>query len=76
MKFNHKSAASLLRGEKLGHDAMCEFVSDARWTFESYARVVSDLADLRAELVMRDAEIALLKSMVLELEGEIGENDD
>lgn len=48
--------------------AMCEFVSDARWTFESYARVLSDLADLRAELAKREAEIALLKSMLLELE--------
>lgn len=68
MKFNFKSAASLVHGEKLSHDAMCEFVSDARWTFESYTRVVSDVADLRAELAKRDAEIALLKGMLLELE--------
>lgn len=68
MRFNYESAAALVRGEQISRDDVCEFVSDARWTFESYARALSDLADLRAELAKRDAEIDLLKGILLDLE--------
>lgn len=68
MAFDYVTAAALVRGERISDEAGREFVHRVKRTHDECERLKSDLLDLRAELARRDAEIAMLKGMLLELE--------
>lgn len=70
MAFDYATAAAIMRGDTVDGDVRRAFVHDARYTYDRAERLASCLHDVRAELMKRDAEIALLKGMLLELESE------
>lgn len=61
--FDYETAANLCRG---GSDKLRQFASQARWAHDDRESLSRVIAELRRELAMREAEIAMLKDALLE----------
>ena len=66
--FDHKTAANFLNGKAVTDEEMRRFVSHSRWAHDDRDGLRNTIADLRREIAQRDAEIALLKTSLLDAE--------
>ena len=65
MSFDYKTAAELCRG---GNDTLRKFASEAMWAHDDRNSLSVVIADLRRELLMRESEISMLKTSLMEME--------
>jgi len=68
MKLNLLTASKLIRQEKISHEEILTFVSDARYLLDSSYYMENQIIDLRNELQAREIEIDILKALLLEEE--------
>ena len=66
--FDHKTAADFLNGRTVSDEAMRKFVTASRWTYDDRAGLQATLLSVRNELAAREAEIALLKTELMDAE--------
>lgn len=66
--FDHKTAANLLNGKTVTDEEVRQFVAHSRWAHDDRDGLRNTTADLRREIAQRDAEIALLKTSLLDAE--------
>jgi len=66
--FDHKTAADFLNGKTVSDEAMRKFVAASRWAHDDRAGLQATLLSVRRELASRDAEIALLKTALMNAE--------
>lgn len=70
--FDHKTAAGLLNGKTVADEEMRRFVACSRGAHDDRDGLRNTIADLRREIAQRDAEIALLKTSLLNAEARQG----
>ena len=66
--FDHKTAANFLNGKTVADEEVRLFVAHSRWAHDDRDWLRNTIADLRREIAQRDAEIALLKTSLLDAE--------
>lgn len=66
--FDHKTAADFLTGNTVSDEAMRKFVAASRWAHDDRVGLQATLLSVRRELASRDAEIALLKTALMDAE--------
>ena len=66
--FDHKTAANFLNGKTVTDEEVRQFVAHSRWAHDDRDWLRNTIADLRREIAQRDAEIALLKTSLLDAE--------
>lgn len=66
--FDHKTAADFLSGKTVSDEALRKFVQASRWAHDDRASLRAQLLSLSGILESRDAEIALLKKLLMEAE--------
>ena len=66
--FDHKTAANFLNGKTVTDEEVRQFVAHSRWAHDDRDGLRNTIADLRREIAQRDAEIALLKTSLLDAE--------
>ena len=66
--FDHKTASNFLNGKTVTDEEMRQFVAHSRWAHDDRDGLRNTIADLRREIAQRDAEIALLKTSLLDAE--------
>ena len=66
--FDHKTAANFLNGKTVTDEEVRRFVAHSRWAHDDRDGLRNTIADLRREIAQRDAEIALLKTSLLDAE--------
>ena len=66
--FDHKTAANFLNGKTVTDEEVRQFVAHSRRAHDDRDWLRNTLADLRCEIARRDAEIALLKTSLLDVE--------
>ena len=66
--FDHKTAADFLNGKTVSDEAMRKFVAASRWAHDDRAGLQAMLLTVRHELASREAEIALLKTALMNAE--------
>lgn len=66
--FDHKTAADFLNGKTVSDEAVRKFVAASRWAHDEKAALSAMLLSVRGVLASREAEIALLKKALLEVE--------
>ena len=66
--FDHKTAANFLNGKTVTDEEVRRFVACSRWAHDDRDGLRNTIADLRREIAQRDAEIALLKTSLLDVE--------
>lgn len=66
--FDYKTAANLLNEKTATDDEIRLFVAHSRWAHDDRDGLRNSIADLRREIAQRDAEIALLKTSLLDAE--------
>ena len=66
--FDHKTAADFLTGKNVSDEAMRKFVAASRWAHDDRASLQATLQSVRNELASREAEIALLKTALMNAE--------
>jgi len=66
--FDHKTAADFLNGRTVSDEAMRKFVTASRWAHDDRAGLQAMLLTVRHELASREAEIALLKTAMMNAE--------
>ena len=66
--FDHKTAANFLNGKTVTDEEVRQFVAHSRWAHDDRDWFRNTIADLRREIAQRDAEIALLKTSLLDAE--------
>lgn len=66
--FDHKTAANFLNGKTVTDEEVRQFVAHSRWAHDDRDWLRNTIADLRREITQRDAEIALLKTSLLDAE--------
>ena len=72
--FDHKTAANFLNGKTVTAEEVRRFVAHSRLAHDDRDGLRNTLADLRREIAQRDAEIALLKTSLLDAEARQGTN--
>ena len=70
--FDHKTAANFLNGKTVTDEEVRQFVAHSRWAHDDRDWLRNTMADLRREIAQRDAEIALLKTSLLDAEARQG----
>ena len=66
--FDHKTAANFLNGKTVADEEVRLFVAHSRWAHDDRDWLRNTIADLRREIAQREAEIALLKTSLLDAE--------
>ena len=66
--FDHKTAADFLNGKTVSDEAVRKFVAASRWAHDDRASLQATLQSVRNELASREAEIALLKTALMNAE--------
>ena len=66
--FDHKTAAEFLNGKTVTDEAVRQFIAHSRRAHDDRDWLRNTLADLRREITRRDAEIALLKTSLIDAE--------
>ena len=66
--FDHKTASNFLNGKTVTDEEVRQFVAHSRWAHDDRDWLRNTIADLRREIAQRDAEIALLKTSLLDAE--------
>ena len=66
--FDHKTAADFLTGKTVSDEAMRKFVTASRWAHDDRTGLQETLLSTRHELASREAEIALLKTELMDAE--------
>ena len=66
--FDHKTAVNFPNGKAVTDDEIRLFVAHSRWAHDDRDWLRNTIADLRREIAQRDAEIALLKTSLLDAE--------
>lgn len=66
--FDHQTAADFLSGKTVSDEAVRKFVQAARWAHDEKAALSAMLLSVRGVLASREAEIALLKTALMEAE--------
>lgn len=74
--FDHKTAANFLNGKTVTNEEVRQFVAHSRWAHDDRDGLRNTIADLRREIARRDAEIALLKTSLLDAEARLPLTDD
>jgi hypothetical protein len=67
---DYKTAADLASGTPVPIEKVRDFVIRARWAHEEKNANRNTIQDLRNEIARRDAEIVMLKDMLLECENQ------
>ncbi len=68
MGFDYKTAADLACGRPVTDKQKQEFAAQARWTHDDRESLARVIAEQRRELALREEEIALLKTALLNAE--------
>lgn len=68
MTFQYTTAAALINGAKVSLEAAKQFAHNARYDHDTVKSLCNVVADLRAELTLREGEIAMLKELLLSYE--------
>ncbi len=66
--FDHNTAADFLNGRTVSDEAMRKFVAASRWAHDDRVGLQATLLSVRNELAAREAEIALLKTELMDAE--------
>ena len=67
--FDYETAAKIIRGGTVKvDDKVILFVNTAKWNYYTCQQVHNTVADLRVVIQQRDAEIEMLKELLLEKE--------
>ena len=66
--FDHKTAADFLSGKTVSDEALRKFVAASRGAHDARAALHAKMLSLQGELASREAEIALLKRSLLDVE--------
>lgn len=66
--FDHNTAADFLNGKTVSDEAMRKFVNASRWAHDDRVGLQATLLSVRNELAAREAEIALLKTELMDAE--------
>lgn len=67
--FDYETAAKIIRGGTVKvDDKVILFVNTAKWNYNTCQQLANTVADLRAIIQQRDAEIEMLKDLLLEKE--------
>ena len=66
--FDYKTAADFLSGKTVSDDALRKFVAASRGAHDARAALHAKMLSLQGELASREAEIALLKRSLLDVE--------
>jgi hypothetical protein len=67
--FDYETAAKIIRGGTVKvDDKVILFVNTAKWNYYTCQQFPNTVADLRAVIQQRDAEIEMLKELLLEKE--------
>lgn len=66
--FDHNTAADFLNGKTVSDEAMRKFVNASRWAHDDRVSLQAILLSVRNEIAAREAEIALLKTELMDAE--------
>jgi len=67
--FDYETAANIVRSKSIKvDDKIILFVHTAKWNYETLQRVPHTVNDLRIMIQQRDAEIQMLKELLMEKE--------
>lgn len=68
MTFQYETCAALINGLPITLEAAKQFAHNARYDHDTVKSLSNVIADLRAELTLREGEIAMLKESLLSYE--------